>query len=129
MTEEEIKEARRRIREGNAEILKRELTGKEVKITTNVFGLKERVYHVEEVHDARLKAPRGTLFGVRLANHRLKEENQPFLRYPNTTIEVTKQGNKKLMTLLYSPEVDIARDFRRLHKKTGQDMRISIVYE
>ncbi|MEK9149897.1 MAG: hypothetical protein AAB267_07620 [Candidatus Desantisbacteria bacterium] len=129
MTEEEIREERRKIREGNAEILKRELTGREVKITTNVVGLKEKIYYVEEVREARLKAPRGTLFGVRLVNHRLKEEDQPFLRYPSTTIEIKKEDDKKRMTLLYSSEVDIERDFRRLHRKTVSDMKISIVYE
>ncbi|MBU1262010.1 hypothetical protein KJ640_03560 [bacterium] len=129
MTEEELREDRRRIREGNTEILKRELTGKEVKITTNIVGPKERAYYVEEVREARLKTPRGTLFGVRLVNHRLKEEDQPFLRYPNTTIEVEKTGDKKRMTILYSPEVDIEKDFRQLHKKTGQDMIINITYE
>ncbi|MDI6752514.1 MAG: hypothetical protein QME07_06685 [bacterium] len=128
MTEEELREERRRIREENAEILKRELVGKEVKITTNIVGLKEKIYYVEGVREARIKAPKGTLFGVRLVNHRLKEEDQPFLRYPNTTIEIKKEDDKKQMTLLYASEVDIERDFRRLHRKTGSDMKISIVY-
>jgi hypothetical protein len=129
MTEEEIREERRRIRQENTEILKRELEGKEVKITANIAGPKERICYVEEVRETRLKTLKGDLFGVRLVNHRLKEEDQPFLRYPNTTIDLARQGDKKLMTLLYSPEVDIERDFRRLHKKTGMDMKIRITYE
>ena len=129
MIEEEIREERRRIRQENAEILKRELTGKEVKITANIGGPKERICYVEEVRETRLKTLKGDLFGVRLTNHRLKEEDQVFLRYPTTTIEIAKQDDKKLMTLLYSPEVDIERDFRRLHRKTGMDMRIKIAYE
>jgi hypothetical protein len=129
MTEEELRAERIRLREYNTEVLKRELTGKEIRLRSNIFGQKERVYFVDEVKEARLRTPRGNLFGVRLVNLRTEEENQPFLRYPTSEIRIERIDEKKRrMTLIYSPDVDIERDFRRLHRKTKPDMIITITY-
>ncbi|MEW6007510.1 MAG: hypothetical protein AB1595_05095 [bacterium] len=128
MIEEEVRE-RARIREENKRILKEELSGKEVIIKTNIIRDKERKYFVEDVKEARIKQERGNVLGVRLTNPLFKEEEHPFIRYPNSIIAPERIGEKKKKILIvYLTDYDLERDFRRLHKKTKQDLTITIIY-
>ncbi len=129
MTEEERGRERVRIREENKKILKEELSGKEVVIKTNILRDKERKYFVEEVKEARITGEKRYLLGIRLCNPLFKEEEHPFFRYPDSIIlpERVASGKKKIL-LVYSADYDLQRDFRKLHRKTGQDLTITIVY-
>lgn len=120
---------RARTREENLRILKEELTGKQVVIKTSVLRDKERSYFVDEVKEVRIRTERGNLLGARLCNSLVKEEDQPFLRYPNVIIKPEKiDKNKKKITLVYLTDINIERDFRRLHRLTKQDLAITIIY-
>lgn len=128
MIEEELRE-KARIREENKRILKEELSGKEVIIKTNIIRDRERKYFVEDVKEARVKQEKGNILGVRLTNPLFKEEESPFIRYPNSIITPERIAEKKKKILIvYSSDYDLERDFRRLHRKTKQDLTITILY-
>ncbi|MEW6104005.1 MAG: hypothetical protein AB1630_09400, partial [bacterium] len=110
-------------------ILKEELSGKEVIIKTNIIRDRERKYFVEDVKEARVKQEKGNILGVRLTNPLFKEEESPFIRYPNSIITPERIAEKKKKILIvYSSDYDLERDFRRLHRKTKQDLTITILY-
>jgi|GEM_PF-6302563 len=129
MTDEEGLRERARIREENKRILKEELSGKEVVIKTNITRDKERRYFVEDVKEARIRGKMGNLLGVRLCNPLFKEEECPFIRYPNSIITPERlNANQKKILIVYSADYDLERDFRRLHRKTREDLSITIIY-
>lgn len=128
-TQEEILKERARIREENRRILKEELSGKEVIIKTNITRDKERRYFVEDVKETRIMGKRGNILGVRLSNPLFKEENHPFIRYPQDIVTPERYDEKrKKILIVYSGDYDFTRDFKRLHKKTRDDLSITIIY-
>lgn len=129
MTEEEILREAARIREENKRILKEELSGKEVIIKTSIIRDKERKYFVEDVKETRLSGERGSVLGVRLSNPLFKEEIHPFIRYPGSIITPERHDEKrKKILIIYSSDYNLERDFRRLYRKTKDDVSITIIY-
>lgn len=127
--EDEILKEKARIREENRRILKEELCGKEVIIKTNITRDKERRYFVEDVKEARMMGKRGSILGVRLSNPLVKEDNHPFIKYPADIVTPERYDEKrKKILIVYSPDYDLNRDFKRLHKKTRDDLSITIIY-
>lgn len=116
-------------REANLQLLKEELTDKEVVIKSNVyFNRNVRKYKVSKVVETSVEAGSRILYGMRLVNPNVRPEEQPFLRYPPSKIIKKKEGDKHKLTLTYPAEIDIDREFRHLHKKTRPDMEIYICY-
>jgi hypothetical protein len=121
-----IREERRR---KNLEILQKEITGKEIIIKTNThFNRKERRYLVQEIRDEFVKTGGRVIRGVRLVNNNYPKEEQPLIKYPTELITYTKEGDKNKLTLCYTSDVNIERDFRRLHRSTRPDLEIYIYY-
>ncbi len=83
---------------------------------------------MDEIKEARIKTERGNFLGAKLCNPSVKEENQPFLRYPNFIIKPEVLDKKKKIVLVYSADINLERDFKILHRKTKQDLTITIVY-
>lgn len=126
---EEILKERSRIREENKRILKEELSGKDVIIKTNIIRDKERRYFVEEVKETRIMGERGNIIGVKLFNPLFKQDEHPFIRYPPEIITPERYDEKrKKILIVYSGDYDLKRDFRRLHRKTKDDLSVTIIY-
>jgi hypothetical protein len=87
-----------------------------------------REYLVKEVTEATISTPRRIIHGVRLVNDDFDESEQPFLKYPTEKIQKEREGGKNKLTLIYSYDVNIDRDFRHLHKATRPDLEIYIYY-
>ncbi|MBI4778495.1 hypothetical protein HY792_06215 [Candidatus Desantisbacteria bacterium] len=122
-------EIREELRSDNLELLRSEITGKEILLKTNThFDRKERKYFVEEVKDEYIKEAGKLIRGVRLVNHKFPKEEQPLLKYPSEYIEKTIENNKNKLVLQYTSEVNIGRDFKRLYRDTIQDLEIYLYY-
>lgn len=129
MKGEEILKERARIREENRRILKEELCGKEVIIRTNIIRNKERRYFVDDVKETRIMGEKGSILGVSLSNPLFKEESYPFIKYPPQIITPERYDEKrKKILIVYSGDYDLQRDFKRLHRKTKDDLTITIIY-
>ncbi|MDI6781533.1 MAG: hypothetical protein QME49_05470 [bacterium] len=120
---------REELRRDNLRLLQSEVTGKEVLLKTNThFDRKERKYFIDEVKEDYFKGTGKLIRGIRLINHKFPKEEQPFLKYPSESIEKTIEGNQNKLVMLYTSEVDIGRDFKRLYRNTMQDLEIYLYY-
>jgi hypothetical protein len=118
-----------RLRKDNLQILKEELTDKEILIKSNIyFKRKERTYLVKEVKEEYIKSRGRLIPGFRLVNEDVPVDEQPLLKYPTSLIEKEKVGNKRRLVLIYASEINFDRDFRQLHRKTRPDLEIYIYY-
>ncbi|MEK7274990.1 MAG: hypothetical protein AAB110_07015 [Candidatus Desantisbacteria bacterium] len=120
---------REELRKDNLSLLQSEITGKEIIFKANThFDRKERKYFVDEVKEDYLKDTGKLIRGIRLINHRVSKEEQPFLKYPTESIEKITEDNKNKLVLHYTSEVNIGRDFKRLYRSTIQDLEIYLYY-
>ena len=118
-----------KLRKDNLRILQDELTDKKVLIKSNVyFDRKERTYLVGEVKEESIKSMGRLIPGFRLVNEDLPLEEQPIFKYPTSLIEKIKEGNKNKLILIYTSELDIDRDFRKLYRETKSDLEIYVYY-
>lgn len=118
-----------KLRKDNLRLLQEELTNKEILIKSNVhFERKERTYLVNGVKDEFIKSSGRLIHGFRLINENIPLEEQPLLKYPTSLIEKEKVGKNKRLVLIYASEINIDRDFRRLHRETKPDVEIYIYY-
>jgi hypothetical protein len=123
-------EEMKRIREENLKLLKEELPGKVVVIKSNLYyDRKVREYKVMDVEDEYMMSGTRPIHGFRLVNDDFRKEDQPFLKYPTSRIIKEWEGDRWRLSLSYAHDVDIARDFRHLHKRTRPDLIIYIYYK
>jgi len=122
-------EALIKLRKDNLQILKEELTQKQVLIKSNIyFDRKQRSYLVEEIKEEYIKTGGRLIPGFRLVNENVPVEEQPLLKYPTRLIEKEKVGKNKRLVLIYGSDINFDRDFRRLHRETKPDLEIYIYY-
>jgi len=121
--------ARVKLRKDNLEILKNELTNKQISIKSNIYWeRKERTYLVKEVKEEYIKSGGRLIPGFRLVNEDVPLEEQPLLKYPTALIKKEKVGTQRRIVLVYASEINFERDFRRLHRETKPDLEIYIYY-
>ena len=123
------KDPRELLRAENISTLKT-LIGKTVLIKSNVYQTKHtREYFVEDVSEEYIKLNDRMMRGIRLSNSTVDKDKQPFLKYPTEPITTVAEGNMMVLSLIYSRETNIEKEFRYLHKKTKPDLEIYIAYQ
>jgi len=123
------KDPRELLRAENISALKT-LIGKTVLIKSNIYQTKHmREYFVEDVSEEYIKLNDRMMRGIRLSNSKVDKDKQPFLKYPTEPITVVLEGKMMVLSLIYSRETNIEKEFKHLHKKTKPDLEIYISYE
>lgn len=126
LTEEELSERRLFMEEvfDDLSVIK----GKTVKITSTASPGQTRDYYVENLEHIHVPGRRGFISAIRLINTDTPEIYQPTLKYPSEPIKVSTKGNSRMFSLVYSPEQDVLRGFRNMHKKSRPDMKVFIEF-
>lgn len=115
-------------RSRNKDLL-RGLLGKTVSFSTNRMAGQKVTFPVQHVEEMTVTIGNAPVNCVRLYSRQFGKADHPTVQVPSLPIEVETEGNQTRLVLMYPKEINIKRDFERMHRESKPDLEIYIEYE
>lgn len=125
---DESREEERRIVDRNYELFE-ELEHRELIIRSNRYEEEDREYYVEKVEKAYLDGGTGYIPCVRLVNEGVRPSLQPVLKMPRSPIDVSEEGDTRILRLTYTREPSVEQSFHYMNRHERPDLEITISYK
>ena len=126
--EERERQRRRDLMDRNYDILKK-LEHRNIVIRSNRYDDEDREYYVQEVERTYIDGANGYIPSVRLMNNEVRPSLQPVLKMPRNSIPVDDEGDKRVLSLIYTKEPSVEHSFHYMNRHERPDLEIYISYE